>query len=292
MSTTPARKASQIRRRRIEQVISGQPTSDGAGVRLTRYIGSHSLPELDPFVLLDFFESDDPNDYIAGFPSHPHRGFETVTYLLAGKMRHEDNAGHGGVIEAGGIQWMTAGRGIIHSEMPEQEHGRLAGFQLWVNLPAKEKLCDPAYHEYPKDQIPVEHRTPGVDINVITGTTCEGTAGPVKGVVTSPLYFDIRLSSGASIEELIPPDHAGFVFVNEGEISVRSDTGSDTVATRQLGVLGAGNAVHIEAKSTSARFLLVAAQVLNEPVARYGPFVMNTRAEIEQAITDFNAGKF
>ena len=176
--------------------------------------------------------------------------------------------------------------------MPEQERGRLAGFQLWVNLPAKEKLCDPAYHEYPKDQIPVEHRTPGVDINVITGTTCEGTAGPVKGVVTSPLYFDIRLSSGASIEELIPPDHAGFVFVNEGEISVRSDTGSDTVAARRLGVLGAGNAVNIEAKSTSARFLLVAAQVLNEPVARYGPFVMNTRAEIEQAIADFNAGKF
>ena len=276
----------------IDQVISGQPTSDGAGVRLTRYIGSQSLPELDPFLLLDFFESDDPNDYIAGFPSHPHRGFETVTYLLAGKMRHEDNAGHGGVIEAGGIQWMTAGRGIINSEMPEQEHGRLAGFQLWVNLPAKDKLCDPAYHEYPKDQIPVEHRTPGVDINVITGVTCEGTAGPVRGVVTRPLYFDIRLSSGTSIEELIPPDHAGFVFVSEGEISVTSDIGSDTVATRQLGVLGPGNAVHIDSKASSARFLLVAAQVLDEPIARYGPFVMNTHAEIEQAITDLNAGKF
>ena len=276
----------------IDQVISGQPTSDGAGVRLTRYIGSQSLPELDPFLMLDFFESDDPNDYIAGFPSHPHRGFETVTYLLAGKMRHEDNAGHGGVIEAGGIQWMTAGRGIIHSEMPEQEHGRLAGFQLWVNLPAKDKLCDPAYHEYPKDQIPVEHRTPGVDINVITGVTCEGTAGPVRGVVTRPLYFDIRLSSGTSIEELIPPDHAGFVFVSECEISVTSDIGSDTVATRQLGVLGPGNAVHIDSKASSARFLLVAAQVLNEPIARYGPFVMNTHAEIEQAITDLNAGKF
>ena len=276
----------------IDQVISGQPTSDGAGVRLTRYIGSQSLPELDPFLLLDFFESDDPNDYIAGFPSHPHRGFETVTYLLAGKMRHEDNAGHGGVIEAGGIQWMTAGRGIIHSEMPEQEHGRLAGLQLWVNLPAKDKLCDPAYHEYPKDQIPVEHRTPGVDINVITGVTCEGTAGPVRGVVTRPLYFDIRLSSGTSIEELIPPDHAGFVFVSEGEISVTSDIGSDTVATRQLGVLGPGNAVHIDSKASSARFLLVAAQVLDEPIARYGPFVMNTHAEIEQAITDLNAGKF
>ena len=292
MSPTSARKASQISNRKIKKVISGQPTSDGAGVRLTRYIGSQSLPELDPFLLLDFFESDDPNDYIAGFPSHPHRGFETVTYLLAGKMRHEDNAGHGGVIESGGIQWMTAGRGIIHSEMPEQEHGRLAGFQLWVNLPAKEKLCDPAYHEYPKDQIPTEHRTPGVEINVITGVTCEGTAGPVRGVATSPLYFDIHLSSGNSIEELIHPDHAGFVFVSEGEISVRSDTGSDTVAVRQLGVLGAGNAVHIETKSSSARVLLVSAQMLNEPVARYGPFVMNTQAEIEQAIVDFNTGKF
>ena len=167
----------------------------------------------------------------------------------------------------------------------------MAGFQLWVNLPAKEKLCDPAYHEYPKDQIPVEHRTPGVDINVITGTTSEGTAGPVKGVATSPLYFGIRLSPGASIDEFIPLDHAGFVFVNEGEISVKSDTGSDTVAARQLGVLGAGNAVHIEAKSACARVLLVAAQVLNEPVARYGPFVMNTREEVVQAVVDFQNGK-
>ncbi len=278
--------------RGLERIIPGQPTSDGAGVRLTRYIGSQSLPELDPFLLLDFFESDDPNDYLAGFPSHPHRGFETVTYLLAGKMRHEDNAGHGGVIEAGGIQWMTAGRGIIHSEMPEQEHGRLAGFQLWVNLPASDKLCDPAYHEYPKDQIPLENRAQGVDVHVITGVTHQGTTGPVSGVVTKPLYLDVSLCPETSFQELIPQGHAGFVFVIEGEISVRSDTGSKSVSTRQLGVLGSGNAVHIDSKASGARFLLVAAQVLNEPIARYGPFVMNTHAEIEQAIRDFNSGEF
>ena len=160
--------------RPVDRVLAGQPTSDGAGVRLTRYIGSQLLSELDPFLLLDFFESDNPDDYIAGFPSHPHRGFETVTYLLAGKMRHGDSAGHSGVIEAGGIQWMTAGRGIIHSEMPEQENGRLAGFQLWVNLPASDKLCNPAYHEYAKDQIPLEHRAEGVDVSVITGVTDQG----------------------------------------------------------------------------------------------------------------------
>jgi len=278
--------------RRLERVIPGQPTSDGAGVRLTRYIGAQSLPEFDPFLLLDFFESDDPDDYIAGFPSHPHRGFETVTYLLSGKMRHEDNAGHGGVIEAGGIQWMTAGRGIIHSEMPEQENGRLAGFQLWVNLPAKDKLCDPAYHEYAKERIPVEHRSEGVDVNVITGITSQRTIGPVSGVVTQPLYLDVTLSTGASFEESIPEGHASFVFVIEGEISVGSDVEGQTVSARQLGVLSRGDTVHIEAKNTGARYLLVAAQALSEPVARYGPFVMNTRAEIEQAIRDFNSGKF
>ncbi|HCX88888.1 MAG TPA: quercetin 2,3-dioxygenase [Gammaproteobacteria bacterium] len=278
--------------RRLERVIPGQSTSDGAGVRLTRYIGSQSLPELDPFLLLDFFESDDPDDYIAGFPSHPHRGFETVTYLLAGKMRHEDNAGHGGVIEAGGIQWMTAGRGIIHSEMPEQENGRLAGFQLWVNLPAKDKLCDPAYHEYPKARIPAEHRAQGVDINVITGITSQGTTGPVSGAVTRPLYLDIQLSCGASFEESIPKGHASFVFVIEGEIAMGSDVEGQTVSARQLGILNAGDTVHIKAKDAEARCLLVAAQALGEPIARYGPFVMNTTAEIEQAIRDFNSGRF
>ncbi len=292
MSTDTAEAVDRQRYRKITQVISGQPTSDGAGVRLTRYIGSQSLPELDPFLLLDFFESDDPNDYIAGFPSHPHRGFETVTYLLAGKMRHEDNAGHGGVIEAGGIQWMTAGRGIIHSEMPEQENGRLAGFQLWVNLPAGDKLCDPAYHEYPKDQIPLESRAPGVDVNVITGVTEHGTTGPVSGVLTKPLYLDVNLSPGTSFVEPIPEGHAGFVFVIHGEISARSDGASNSVSARQLGVLGAGDVVRIESGTSGARFLLVAAQVLSEPIARYGPFVMNTSAEIEQAIHDFNTGRF
>ena len=292
MSTDTAEAVDRQRYRKITQVISGEPTSDGAGVRLTRYIGSQSLPQLDPFLLLDFFESDDPNDYIAGFPSHPHRGFETVTYLLAGKMRHEDNAGHGGVIEAGGIQWMTAGRGIIHSEMPEQENGRLAGSQLWVNLPAGDKLCDPTYHEYPKDQIPLENRAPGVDVNVITGVTDHGTTGPVIGVLTKPLYLDVNLSLGMSFVESIPEGHAGFVFVIDGKISTQSDGASNSVSARQLGVLGAGDVVRIESGTSGARFLLVAAQVLSEPIARYGPFVMNTSAEIEQAIRDFNTGRF
>ena len=292
MSTDTAEAVDRQRYRKITQVISGRPTSDGAGVRLIRYIGSQSLPELDPFLLLDFFESDDPDDYIAGFPSHPHRGFETVTYLLAGKMRHEDNAGHGGVIEAGGIQWMTAGRGIIHSEMPEQENGRLAGFQLWVNLPASDKLCDPTYHEYPKDQIPLEHRAEGVDVNVMAGVTDQGTTGPVKGVVTKPSYLDVSLSPGTSLVESIPEGHAGFVFVIDGKISIRSDGASNSVSARQLGVLSAGNSVHIEAEDADSRVLLVAAQVLSEPIARYGPFVMNTSAEIEQAIRDFNTGQF
>ena len=278
--------------RALAGIVPGQATSDGAGVSLTRYIGSHSLPEFDPFLLLDFFESDDPDDYIAGFPSHPHRGFETVTYLLAGKMRHGDNAGHSGVIETGGIQWMTAGRGIIHSEMPEQEDGRLAGFQLWVNLPSQHKLCDPAYHEYPAAKIPVEEHPSGARIRVITGSTSGGTKGPVSGVVTSPMYLDVELPADTIFEEVVPEGHSCFVFVIEGQISVDSGGSGHRVGPRQLGVLGQGDRVCLSSRSTGARFLLVAAKALHEPIARYGPFVMNTRAEIEQAIRDFNSGQF
>ncbi|MGB1683151.1 MAG: pirin family protein [Arenicellales bacterium] len=278
--------------RRLAGVVPGQATSDGAGVSLTRYIGSHFLSELDPFLLLDFFESDDPDDYIAGFPSHPHRGFETVTYLLAGKMRHGDNAGHSGVIETGGIQWMTAGRGIVHSEMPEQEDGRLAGFQLWVNLPASDKLCEPAYHEYPAAQIPSERHSSGGTVRVITGTTSAGTTGPVSGVVTRPLYLDVELPSGAIFEETIPAEHSAFVFAIEGDVQFGEPDGEGVLRSRELGILGEGDRVMIHAGSTGARFLLVAARALHEPVARYGPFVMNTRSEIEQAIRDFNSGRF
>jgi redox-sensitive bicupin YhaK (pirin superfamily) len=269
-------------------------TSDGAGVSLTRYIGSAQLDHLDPFLMLDFFESDNPDDYIAGFPAHPHRGFETVTYLLAGRMRHEDSTGHGGVIEAGGIQWMSAGRGIIHSEMPEQERGRLAGFQLWVNLPGRLKMSSPDYREFPADDIPEEVRNNGVKIRVITGTTSDGTQGPVANVVTRPLYLDISMPPGSEFIESLLPDQSAFVFVIDGAITIggRTTQNSRTVSSRQLAVLGPGKQVNVAADDDACRFLLVAADPIGEPVSRHGPFVMNTHEEIIQAVHDFNAGNF
>jgi len=282
-----------LNRRSIFEVTGGQATSDGSGVRLRRYIGSHDLDHLDPFLLLDFFESDNPDDYIAGFPSHPHRGFETVTYLLTGTVRHEDSAGHSGVIESGGIQWMTAGRGIVHSEMPEQEHGRLAGFQLWVNLPSTEKMCVPKYHEYPAKDIPVETRSEGTRVRVIAGRTRKGTLGRVNGVVTDPLYLDAEVPPGQRFFETLPTAHAAFIFVIDGTVVIPGTDGqSGQVSVRQLAVLGEGRGVEVIAGDTGARFLLVAARPLNEPIARYGPFVMNTRQQIEQAISDFNSGLF
>ena len=279
--------------RQISRIISGQATADGAGERLRRYIGSAELDQIDPFLLLDFFESDNPNDYIAGFPSHPHRGFETVTYLLAGKVRHEDNAGHGGIIETGGIQWMTAGRGIIHSEMPEQEHGRLAGFQLWVNLPATEKMCPPAYHEYPASEIPTEIRDNGTTLRVITGATSAQTIGPVQGVATDPVYLDVTLPADCTLTEPMPNGHTAFIFVIDGELTLPDGENTPALlSATQLGTLSNGAAVCVTAGDAGARFLLVAAKPLNEPIARYGPFVMNTRHEIEQAVADYNAGRF
>ena len=279
--------------RQISRIISGQATADGAGVRLRRYIGSAELDQIDPFLLLDFFESDNPDDYIAGFPSHPHRGFETVTYLLAGKVRHEDSAGHGGIIETGGIQWMTAGRGIIHSEMPEQEHGRLAGFQLWVNLPATEKMCPPAYHEYPASEIPTEIRDNGTTLRVITGATSAQTIGPVQGVATDPVYLDVTLPAESTLTEPMPEGHTTFIFVIDGELTLPDGENTPALlSATQLGTLSNGAAVCVTAGDAGARFLLVAAKPLNEPIARYGPFVMNTRHEIEQAVADYNAGRF
>jgi len=279
--------------RQISRIISGQATADGAGVRLRRYIGSAELDHIDPFLLLDFFESDDPDDYIAGFPPHPHRGFETVTYLLAGKVRHEDSAGHGGVIESGGIQWMTAGRGIIHSEMPEQEHGRLAGFQLWVNLPATDKMCPPAYHEYSASQIPTEIRDNGSKLRVITGATSTRTIGPVRGVATDPIYLDVTLPPESTLTEPMPEGHTIFIFVIDGELKLSDDEHTSLwLSAKQLGTLSDGTVVCVTASDAGARFLLVAARPLAEPIARYGPFVMNTPHEIEQAITDYNAGRF
>ena len=280
--------------RTVLKIIPGMATSDGAGVSLTRYIGSMQLDHLDPFLMLDFFESDNPDDYIAGFSAHPHRGFETVTYLLAGRMRHEDSAGHGGVIEAGGIQWMSAGRGIIHSEMPEQEHGRLAGFQLWVNLPGRLKMSPPDYREFPADDIPEEIRDDGVKIRVITGATSGGTQGPVANVVTRPLYLDVSMPPGSEFIESLRPDQSAFVFVIDGTITIggRETQNSRTVSSRQLAVLGPGKQVNVVADDHACRFLLVAGDPIGESISRHGPFVMNTHEEIIQAVHDFNAGKF
>ncbi len=282
------------RNRQVAQIVRGVPTTDGAGVSLTRVIGTSELDMLDPFLLLDSFESDNPNDYIAGFPSHPHRGFETVTYMLSGQMRHEDSTGRSGVIGPGGVQWMTAGRGIVHSEMPEQREGLLHGFQLWVNLPSAEKLREPVYREYPAAQIPVEARDDGVEVRVITGSTSEHTEGPVTGVSTDPLYLDVRMPPRAEFIEQLPESHSAFVFVIEGELLVVADdeAAGRPVERRSLAVLVDGTRVKITSRDEQSRFLLVAGRPLNEPVARGGPFVMNTRAELMQAVMDFQSGNF
>ncbi|MBL4893875.1 MAG: pirin family protein [Emcibacter sp.] len=276
--------------RKIIKRSVGQRASDGAGVRLTRLIGSPEIDMLDPFLLLDCFESDNPDDYIGGFPEHPHRGFETVTYLLAGRMRHKDNAGHEGVIAPGGVQWMTAGRGIVHSEMPEQEDGLLKGFQLWVNLPAKDKMSAPAYQEFSAETIPVENQSDGVIVRVISGQTDEGTVGAVKNTWTHPLYLDISLKAGSSFHQAIPPSHNGFIYVIEG--AIEADDAQDMVKAKQLAVLGDGDHVTLRAGTEDSRLLLIAGQRLNEDVARGGPFVMNTRAEVMQAFQDYQNGKF
>jgi len=278
----------------VVRTLEGVRTSDGAGVALKRIIGSPELDMLDPFLLLDEFRSDQPGDYIAGFPDHPHRGFETVTYLLAGRMRHEDNQGHAGVIEAGGIQWMTAGRGIVHSEMPEQEDGLLWGFQLWVNLPADEKRVAPGYQEFPAAAIPTEERDAGAVVRVIAGETAEGTAGPVTGVSTQPLYLDVTLGAGGVLAESLPRSHNAFLYVFDGAVNVIAgqENGDAQIEAGNLAVLGAGEGVHIAGAGASNRFLLVAGKQLNEPVARAGPFVMNTRQEVMDAFQDFREGRF
>ena len=275
--------------REIVSTTPGVPATDGDGVRMTRVIGSQELNMLDPFLLLDAFESDQPQDYIGGFPSHPHRGFETVTYLLAGRMRHKDNAGNEGVIEPGGVQWMTAGKGIIHSEMPEQENGLLMGFQLWVNLPARAKMSEPGYQEYPPSATPLEVRDNGIEVRVIAGTTSEGTAGVVKNEFVHPTYLDVSLPEGESFTQAVDASDNTFLFVIDGELEVGEQ--STRLGRRMLGVLGEGNNVEVQT-ALGARFLLVSAQPLREPVARGGPFVMNTKEEIMQAFEDYRHNRF
>ena len=270
---------------RIARLATGMPASDGAGVKLTRVIGTPQLDYLDPFLMLDEFGTDRPQDYLAGFPDHPHRGFETVTYMLDGRMRHRDNHGNEGVLVPGSVQWMTAGRGLVHSEMPEQQEGRMRGFQLWVNLPARDKLCEPKYQEFAPERIPVATPAAGVSGKVIAGEV-DGAVGPIAQPATSPVYLDIALDEGATWTYALPVGHAGFVYAYEGAVEV----GGQPVATRQLGVLD-GELVSLRATYT-ARLLLIAGRPLREPVARYGPFVMNTREQLQQAFADFQAGRF
>jgi redox-sensitive bicupin YhaK (pirin superfamily) len=279
-------------RRQISRVIEGEATRDGAGVELNRLIGSSALTMLDPFLLLDRFRSDDPGDYLAGFPPHPHRGFETVTYMLAGRMRHADSVGHEGVIETGGVQWMTAGRGIVHSEMPEQQEGLLAGFQLWVNLPAAHKNDPPRYQEYPAAEIPIERRDDGIAVRVVAGQTCQGTRGPIQQPLTDPLYLDVSLATHSRFVEAVPEGHNGFVCVIEGAMDAEGlDDRPLRLQPGQLGVLARGRQVELRAAEDGARFLLIAGRPLREPVVRGGPFVMNTMAELRQAFEDYSAGR-
>ncbi len=277
--------------RYVSRVVRGLPTTEGAGVELTRVIGRPALPMLDPFLMLDAFRSDRPDAYLAGFPAHPHRGFETVTYLLNGRMRHKDNAGHEGVIKPGGLQWMTAGRGIVHSEMPEQQDGLLEGFQLWVNLPAANKMDQPRYQENPASEIPLEHRSSGAQVRVISGQTSLGNRGPIEQPLTEPLYLDVELPPDSGFEEMLRPLHNAFVYVVAGTLFGYDHDGEAVQLQRDdLGVLSHGEHVSFDTTAAGARFLLVGGKPLHEPVARGGPFVMNTQAEIRQAFEDFGAG--
>ncbi|MDO9173608.1 MAG: pirin family protein [Actinomycetota bacterium] len=275
--------------REVIRRVRGTPTTDGGGVKLLRVMGTQQLPMLDPFLMLDEFRSDVPGDYIAGFPEHPHRGFETVTWMLAGRMRHGDNQGHSGVLGPGSVQWMTAGRGIVHSEMPEQENGLLWGFQLWVNLPARDKMTAPKYQEFAATEIPEVVRDGDVRVKVIAGSF-DGVAGPVQQPATQPLYLDVRLPAGASTSLDVPRGHSVFVYVYEGNALLGSGAQRET-GRGVLAVLGDGDAVDIAAADGAARMIVVAGLPLREPVARYGPFVMNTHDEIEEAIRDYNAGR-
>ena len=280
----------------VRRVVKGMPTSDGAGVKLRRVIGQPQLPDLDPFLMLDEFGTDRAEDYIAGFPDHPHRGFETVTYMLDGRMRHRDNHGNEGVLVPGSVQWMTAGRGLVHSEMPEQQEGRMRGFQLWLNLPAREKMTAPKYQEFGPERIPSATPAPGVTVKVIAGQV-DGTSGPIFQPATDPTYLDIALEPGAEFTQALPADYAAFLYVFEGSLQVGPSAESSLLRTHELGVLGEGSEIRLRGVSSGAgskvaRAILVAGRPLREPVAKYGPFVMNTREELQQAFEDFQRGRF
>ena len=276
---------------RIVRTLRGTPTSDGAGVKLTRVIGGPQLDMLDPFLLLDEFGTDRAEDYIAGFPEHPHRGFETVTYMLDGRMRHRDNHGNEGLLTPGSVQWMTAGRGLVHSEMPEQQEGRMRGFQLWVNLPAKDKLVEPRYQEFEPVVIPVVAPAPGVSVKVIAGRVGD-VGGPIVQPATDPTYLDIALDPGAAWDYALPEGHNAFAYVFEGAATVGEGDDARPLDTQELAVLGGGARLQLRAGDAGARLILVAGKPTREPVARYGPFVMNTKEQVMQAFVDFQEGRF
>ncbi len=274
--------------RKVEMLVEGRATSDGAGVKLTRVLTGQLQQRLDPFLMLDAFATENPDDYIGGFPDHPHRGFETVTYMIAGRMRHRDSGGHEGLLQNGGMQWMTAGRGVIHSEMPEQENGRMEGFQLWLNLPGKEKMIPGWYRDFPSETIP-EFTTPnGVTVRVLAGES-HGVVGAMQREATAPLYLDIHLPAGARFEQGLPASHNAFVYVYRGEAKL----GDIVVQVRRMAILSnepGADGVAVETAEPT-RLLLIAGQPLNEQIAQYGPFVMNTEAELQQAISDYRSGQ-
>jgi len=291
-SLAPTAPVTVTRSRGVERLVRGQPTSDGAGVKLTRVLTQPLQKRLDPFLMLDAFGSDAASDYVGGFPDHPHRGFETVTIMKAGRMRHHDSVGNTGLLEPGSVQWMTAGRGIIHSEMPEQEEGRMAGFQLWVNLAAKDKMQPPAYRDVPPAQVPVFTLDSGVQVRVIAGSA-HGVAGAVTRPTTEPLVLDITLPPGTSFDVPVPAGHNAFAFAYGG---ATAEIGGAAVASEHMAILRndpAADGVRFAAPAGSAQavqVLLVAGAPLNEPIAQYGPFVMNSTQEIHQAVADFQRG--
>ncbi|MBB3212158.1 hypothetical protein FHW67_001426 [Herbaspirillum sp. Sphag1AN] len=279
--------------RQLERLVTGMATQDGAGVSLTRVLTHDLQRRLDPFLMLDHFHSDQPEDYLAGFPDHPHRGFETVTYMLQGRMRHRDNAGNEGLLEPGGMQWMTAGRGLVHSELPEQEDGLMSGFQLWVNLAGKDKMIDPAYSDIPAAGIPEISPQDGVQVRVLAGEAF-GVQGAISRPTTAPLYLDLHVQAGQDLALPIPATHNAFLYVYEGQLQIGPDAAQARKAPAgRMAILSntpaaEGVALHADVET---RFLLIAGAPLNEPIAQWGPFVMNTREQVEQAIDDFRQGR-
>jgi redox-sensitive bicupin YhaK (pirin superfamily) len=287
-----------MKTRTLAHIIESMATSDGAGVKLRRSLGSQSGLHVDPFLMLDEFYSDNPDDYMAGFPAHPHRGFETVTYMLDGHMRHEDHLGNRGDLGPGDVQWMTAARGIIHSEMPQQSEGRMRGFQLWLNLPSREKMKPAAYKDIPARDIPSVKLPKGGEVKVIAGQLggdVVATFGPVNGsgakLSTDPLYLDVRLPAGAEFIAPVPAGHNAFLYNYEGSAKVGAAGDATALPNRAAGVLSDGDEVRVQAGTEGVRFLFLAARPLGEPVVQYGPFVMNTREEIEQALADYRDGR-